>query len=112
MTLCTFSHFSISCVSFVDGTEIPAPAPREMIELESTLSNIENNLKEVTTNFVALRSVSSVHSYFGYGLQQDIRLSNIRAIYTMAIYKMATHKMALVRKWPVRKWPFTKWPWS
>merc|ERR1719228_625718 len=38
-----------------DGTQIPAPAPREMIELESNLSNIENNLTEVNTNFVALR---------------------------------------------------------
>ena len=34
---------------------IPAPAPREMIELEANLTTIENNLKEVNTNYVALR---------------------------------------------------------
>lgn len=40
-----------------DASEIPAPAPREMmIELESSLSNIEHNLSEVNTNFVALRN--------------------------------------------------------
>ena len=34
---------------------ISAPAPREMVELESNLTTIETNLKEVNTNFVALR---------------------------------------------------------
>ena len=32
-----------------------APAPREMVELESNLTTIETNLKEVNTNYVALR---------------------------------------------------------
>ena len=35
---------------------IPAPAPREMVELEASLTTIENNLREVNTNYVALRS--------------------------------------------------------
>ena len=34
---------------------ISAPAPREMVELESNLTTIETNLKEVNNNFVALR---------------------------------------------------------
>jgi len=34
---------------------VPAPAPREMVELESSLTTIETNLKEVNTNYVALR---------------------------------------------------------
>jgi V-type H+-transporting ATPase subunit a len=34
---------------------VPAPAPREMIELEASLTTIENNLREVNTNYVALR---------------------------------------------------------
>jgi len=33
----------------------PAPAPREMVELETTLTTVENNLKEVNTNYVSLR---------------------------------------------------------
>jgi len=42
-------------VAVADGTAIPAPAPREMVELETSLANIETNLTEVNTNFVALR---------------------------------------------------------
>jgi len=42
-------------VAEADGTAIPAPAPREMVELETSLANIETNLTEVNTNFVALR---------------------------------------------------------
>ena len=34
---------------------IPAPAPREMFELEASLTTIETNLREVNTNYVALR---------------------------------------------------------
>ena len=34
---------------------ISAPAPREMVELESNLTTVETNLKEVNTNYVALR---------------------------------------------------------
>ena len=34
---------------------ISAPAPREMVELESNLSTIESNLREVNSNYVALR---------------------------------------------------------
>lgn len=34
---------------------IAAPAPREMVELESELTTTENNLREVNTNYVALR---------------------------------------------------------
>ena len=34
---------------------ISAPAPREMVELESNLTTIETNLKEVNANYVALR---------------------------------------------------------
>ena len=34
---------------------ISAPAPREMVELESNLNTIETNLKEVNANYVALR---------------------------------------------------------
>ena len=34
---------------------ISAPAPREMVELESNLNTIETNLREVNTNYVALR---------------------------------------------------------
>ena len=34
---------------------ISAPAPREMVELESNLNTIETNLREVNSNFVALR---------------------------------------------------------
>ena len=34
---------------------IPAPAPREIVELEASLTTIENNLREVNTNYVALR---------------------------------------------------------
>ena len=35
--------------------EVAAPAPREMVELETTLSTVETNLREVNTNYVALR---------------------------------------------------------
>lgn len=35
--------------------DIVAPAPREMVELESSLATTENRVKEVNTNFVALR---------------------------------------------------------
>ena len=49
-----------------DGVKIPdasededanpmAPAPREMAELETALSNLERDLSDVTTNYVALR---------------------------------------------------------
>ena len=38
-----------------DGMERPAPAPREMVELEASLKTIEENLREVNTNFKALR---------------------------------------------------------
>ena len=34
---------------------IQAPAPREMTELEANLTTIESNLREVNTNYVALR---------------------------------------------------------
>ena len=34
---------------------IGAPAPREMVELETNLNTIETNLREVNTNYVALR---------------------------------------------------------
>jgi hypothetical protein len=33
----------------------PAPAPREMAELEANLKTMEENLREVNTNFTALR---------------------------------------------------------
>jgi len=33
----------------------PAPAPREMVELESNLNTVEANLREVNTNYVALK---------------------------------------------------------
>jgi len=35
--------------------EVASPAPREMVELETTLSTVETNLREVNTNYVALR---------------------------------------------------------
>merc|ERR1719153_1459440 len=37
------------------GMERSAPAPREMVELETSLKTIEENLREVNTNFKALR---------------------------------------------------------
>jgi len=42
-------------VTEVREETIAAPAPREMVELESELTTTENNLREVNTNFVALR---------------------------------------------------------
>jgi len=33
----------------------PVPAPREMVELETNLTTIDSNLREVNTNYVALR---------------------------------------------------------
>ena len=35
--------------------EVASPAPREMVELETTLSTVETNLREVNANYVALR---------------------------------------------------------
>ena len=34
--------------------EIPAPAPREITDLESNIKTIEENLKEVSDNYVSL----------------------------------------------------------
>ena len=42
-------------VTEVREETIAAPAPREMVELESDLTTTENNLREVNTNYVALR---------------------------------------------------------
>eukprot|EP00092_Neocalanus_flemingeri_P001102 GFUD01001175.1.p1 GENE.GFUD01001175.1~~GFUD01001175.1.p1 ORF type:complete len:874 (+),score=218.49 GFUD01001175.1:2161-4782(+) len=44
-------------VGIADESEasIPAPAPREMVELEASLTTMENNLREVNINYVALR---------------------------------------------------------
>ena len=38
-----------------DDANPSAPAPREMTELESQLSNLERDLSNVNTNYVALR---------------------------------------------------------
>ena len=38
--------------------DIVAPAPREMVELESSLATTESRVREVNTNFVALRYVT------------------------------------------------------
>ena len=38
-----------------DSLSRPAPAPREMVELEANLNTIEENLRDVNTNFTALR---------------------------------------------------------
>ena len=46
-------------VTEVREETIAAPAPREMVELESELTTTENNLREVNTNFVALRFVTA-----------------------------------------------------
>ena len=35
--------------------DVQAPAPREMSELETALSNLERDLSDVTGNYVALR---------------------------------------------------------
>ena len=44
---------------------IYAPPTREMIELEANLTTVENNLKEVNTNYVALRwSLQVLHRLF------------------------------------------------
>jgi len=42
-------------ISEEDFMSRPAPAPREMVELEASLKTVEENLREVTTNFTALR---------------------------------------------------------
>ena len=34
--------------------EIPAPAPREITDLETNITTVEENLKEVSDNFVSL----------------------------------------------------------
>ena len=36
------------------ANEIPAPAPREITDLESNIKTIEENLKEVSDNYVSL----------------------------------------------------------
>ena len=36
------------------ANQIPAPAPREITDLESNVKTIEENLKEVSDNYVSL----------------------------------------------------------
>ncbi len=41
--------------SYISDENPSAPAPREMSELETSLANLERDLSDVTTNYVALR---------------------------------------------------------